>query len=86
MGAIQNLPRRGILVKLIQRCPLYRKRLEKIGTQVQRGFQKLSSLTILPLLEIRETEIVVNLGRLGIKAQGLTKGLDRIPVTAKLTK
>src|SRR5207244_2886940 len=77
-GPIQDQPRRGILVELIQRCPINGKRFEEIRSQAEGGLREASGLSVFLLLEISETEIVVYLRRFGIKPPRFLKGLNCI--------
>src|SRR5437868_6809478 len=86
MGAVQDLRRGGILMKLMQRGSLDGQRLEELGTQMQCGFKQLVSLGILLKLEVGEAQIIVDFRRLRIKSERLLKGLHRVAVMLKFTE
>src|SRR5437763_1230715 len=86
VSPLQRLPRGGVLAQLVQYGSIDSQRLEEIGTLPERGFQKLSGFRILLLLIVSETEVVVDLGRFGIKGQSPLEGLKRVVVRMELTE
>src|SRR5207249_7554269 len=86
MGPLQRLPRGRVLAQLVQYCSIDGQRLEEIGTLPERGLQKLAGFRIPLLLKVSETEVVVDLGRFGIKGQSFVKGLKRVIVRVELTE